>query len=245
MLDKINGFIDIHNHILPGIDDGAQTIEDALNLIDAARKDGTRVIVFTPHYREPYKKNTSEYLKMVFNEFKKILDSRYRDMEFYLGSEVHYEMAVPELLHSHEVMTYNDTHYALIEFRYKSAKSEILNALREVKRFGFTPVIAHLERYEICVNDKDIIDDILDQGALIQINADSVMGKQGFRIKHFCHKLLKEELVDFIASDAHNMDHRPPMLNECYKRVAKKYGEEYADLVFRDNAIRMLKGQRI
>ena len=242
---EVNNLVDVHCHMLPGIDDGAQNEEEAFALIDMAHDDGTRTIIFTPHYREPYKKNKTEYLKEVFNNFKVKLNERYPDMQFYLGCEVHYDSEVPELLSKKEVMSYNGTHYALIEFRYRSTKSQILAAISEVVRYGYTPIIAHVERYAVVVEDEYLIDDILDLGALIQMNADSIMGKQGFKIKHFCHKMLKDEIVDFVASDAHDVKNRPPYLSECYTRVAKKYGEDYAERIFKTNALAVLAGKNI
>jgi len=86
---------------------------------------------------------------------------------------------------------------------------------------------------------------VLDLGALIQLNADSVMGKHGFGVKRFCHRLLKTEQAHFIASDAHDAAHRPPLLRECYLKVNKKYGGEYAARVFYENAQAVIENRTI
>jgi len=102
---------------------------------------------------------------------------------------------------------------------------------------GKTKRLVHLAALEdIARKELDLVDELLDMGALLQLNADSILGTNGFGIKHFCYKLLREQKVHFVASDAHDTTHRPPLLRECFLKTHKKYGAEYAAALFYDNA---------
>ncbi len=241
----MRGFVDIHCHILPLVDDGAKNVEQALEMIRMARKNGTRTIVFTPHYRGPFKKNTPQRLRQLFEGFQKYVAARYPDMRLYLGNEIYYERDVPELLSCGRILSLNGSDYALIEFRSNTLRSQIISAVSEVTSYGYIPVIAHVERYEISLKDRSLVDELLEMGALIQVNADSVMGARGFRTKRFCRKLLKSEKVHFIASDAHDPIRRPPLLRECFLYVHKKYGAAYAAKVFYHNAQAVIENRTI
>jgi protein-tyrosine phosphatase len=233
--NRIVGLIDIHTHILPGMDDGAPDMVEARKLVHMAQTDGIRGIFLTPHYRGVYRKHTSLDLQNAFDAFCREMREAFPDMRFYLGCEIHYQSEVPELLCAGKLLPLADSQYILLEFQSNAFPSQMISAVHETVRSGFTPIIAHAERCATLRSDDALLSELLELGALIQLNADSVMGRLGFGIKHFCHKLLKARCVHFIASDAHNSLRRPPLLRECYWRVCKKYGEEYANELFFQN----------
>lgn len=241
----MSGFIDIHTHILPGIDDGAKDILEARQMIRMAWEDGTRGIILTPHYRGVYKENKPSWLRESFAMLNEMVEGEFPGMELYLGNEIYYEADAPESLAAGQILTMNDSQYALLEFGAASLRFQVINGVSEMVRCGFTPIIAHAERYEVFRTDEDLANEVLDMGALIQVNAESIMGKQGLAVKRCCHRLLWEEKVDFVASDAHRADWRQPLLGECWKRVKKKYGEEYADRIFRENARAVIENRTV
>ena len=112
----------------------------------------------------------------------------------------------------------------------------VVNGVYEVVRNGYTPILAHAERFEVFRKDPGLADEVLKNGAMIQLNADSVMGKNGFFVKRYCDSLLRENKVHFIASDAHDLKKRPPILKPCYDMIKKEYGCEMADNLFSENA---------
>lgn len=240
----MNGYTDIHTHILPNVDDGAQNISEGLKMVQAAYKNGTRTIILTPHYRGKYK-NDPQWLREVFDIFSQMVAEYYPDMNLYLGNEVFYEQEIPQRLESGQAMTINDSRYCLLEFWPGALRSQVVGGVSEVMQYGFTPIIAHAERYNIFPKDKTLTDEVLAMGALIQLNADSVMGKHGLGIARFCNRLLKEQKVHFIASDAHDTEKRPPLLRECWQRVYKKYGSAYSSQVFYDNAQMVIENKII
>ena len=240
----MNGFTDIHTHILPGVDDGAAGMPQAMELVRMAWKNGTRTLFLTPHYRGKFKESP-QWLRESFSMFSQMVREELPAMKLVLGSEVHYEAEMPERIQQKQVLSINDSQYLLLEFRGSTLRSQIIAGVSEVIRCGFTPIIAHVERYQEFLTDDSLVPEVLEKGALVQLNADSVMGQNGLRVKKFCHRMLKEQMVHFIASDAHDTRKRPPLLRDCFLRVHKKYGEEYAAQVFYHNAQAVIENQVI
>lgn len=239
----MDGFIDIHTHILPGVDDGPKDILEALELARMAWEDGTGVLFLTPHYRGSYKENSPAWLRESFSMFSQMLSQSLPLLRLILGSEAHYETQLPQLLENGTVLPLGDTQYVLLEFPSNALRSQIVEGTAETLRAGFTPVIAHAERYASFRKEADLADMVLNMGALLQLNAQSVLGCQGWAVKRYCHRLLREGKVHFIASDAHDVKHRPPLLKKCWQYVAGKYSREYADALFRENAECILMDQ--
>lgn len=236
----MEGFVDLHCHILPGVDDGARDMADALALIDMALADGTTALVLTPHYRGRFRQNTPEMLQTVFMELRQGVPDR---MALYLANEAGYERELTDKLAEGRVLTINGSRYVLLELPMDTTAAQAQSAVREVADQAFVPILAHVERYDAFLRNKFLIDRVMDMGALIQINADSVMGQQGFAAKRFCHWLLKSRRAHFVASDSHDLQQRPPKLRRCFEYIGKKYGEEYAVALFRENARVVLAGE--
>lgn len=241
--EKARGFVDIHTHILPGVDDGAKDLADALNLLHMARKNGTTDVILTPHYRGKFRKNTPEQLRACFETLNAEVRRSIPDMNLYLGNEAAMDRELGEKIAEGRVLSINDSRYVLLEFDYSCAYIRMMDGVMNVFSCGYIPIIAHAERYDILRKNKRLIDEILQLGALVQINADSVLGKAGLGTKWYCRRLLGQGKVHFIASDAHDEQERTPVLGECFQYVSKRYGEDYAWALFRDNAQALLLGQ--
>lgn len=233
-------FIDIHCHLLPGVDDGAPDTETACQLLRMAQEDGTGALVLTPHYRGRYRQNSPQLLRQVFDQ---LTQSAPEGLELYLGSEVAFEKDIGEKLSEGRILTLNDSRYVLLEFDYSATCRQAADAVMELVGAGKVPIIAHLERYGAISKDRHCVDMLLGMGALIQINADSILGRWGFSVKRFCHWLLRTRRAHFVASDAHDAADRPPKLKACFDLVQKKYGPDYAAALFRDNARVVLTGE--
>ncbi len=234
-------FVDIHTHILPGVDDGAKDMDDALALIGQARDSGTEAIVLTPHYRGRYRKNGPEQLRAAFATLQRKAPG---GVELFLGNEIGYERELADKLSEGRVLTINGGRYVLLEFSSDSPKSQVTGGVLEVLNCGFVPIIAHAERYDILRHNRNLVEELLDLGALIQVNADSILGGCGLEIKRYCHRLLKKRMVHFVASDGHDAQVRRPVLEDCYRRVCRKYGEGYAAELFWKNARIILTDER-
>ena len=241
----MKGFTDIHTHLLPGVDDGAEDMFQSLRLLRMAYENGTRTVILTPHYRGRYKKNTPDMLREKFYQLQETVRGEMPDMNLFLGQEIAYEYDVPEAMYSGRAMSLNDGGYALLEFRNGSLRTQLITGVSETVRCGFTPIVAHVERYDIIRKDPSLVNELLNMGALLQMNADSVMGTNGSGVKRFCHKLLRGGKVHFIASDAHDDTCRPPLLRDCFLHVYKKYGKQYAAGLFYDNAQAVIENRSI
>ncbi len=236
--------MDIHTHILPGVDDGAQNMQEALSLCRLAWDSGTRAMILTPHYRGIYKPSP-EILQAAFRNFQQTLKKELPKMNLYLGCEVRFVDDIGQKLESGNIHCMADSRYVLLEFAPTAFRPQIISGIIQCLSVGKVPIIAHAERYNTFRNDPTLVDDVLKMGAYIQLNADSVMGKHGFFVKRFCHKLLKAEKVHFIASDAHDLKYRPPKLIRCYHRICKKYGETYAKRLFWRNPRAITENKKI
>ncbi len=236
--------IDIHAHILPGVDDGARDLQEAVELCRLAWEQGTRAIILTPHYRGIYKA-TPAILQASYTALCQVLSKELPRMSLYLGNEICFHNDIGQRLTDGQVSPLCNSRYVLLEFSPTAFRAQITTGIAECLTAGKVPIIAHAERYDVFRQDRSLTDDVIKLGALIQLNADSVMGKRGLGAKRFCHKLLKAEKVHFIASDAHDKKHRPPVLLPCYNKICKKYGEKYAKRLFWRNPRAIIENTKI
>lgn len=237
------GFVDIHTHLLFGVDDGAVDLEQSIELLSMARENGTTAVVLTPHHRGRFRKNTPQQLRQRFDELVQRVKTELPDMKLYLGNEAAHERELGDKVAEGRILSLNDSNYVLLEFDFNSSRIQVMEETMALIGSGYTPIIAHAERYDIFRKNKHLAGDLLYVGALIQLNADSILGKCGLRTKWVCQRLLKKGMVHFVASDGHDPKVRPPVLGECFEYVSKRYGEDYAWTIFRDNALDLLTGK--
>jgi protein-tyrosine phosphatase len=231
---------DIHTHILPGLDDGARDMETALKMADIAYADGIRVIAATPHYHPGKCMSGHEKTKAVFDELASGIAVLHPDMRLYLGRELYYTSDVAEELEGGARLRYGDTMYCLVEFSTNEAFFNIKAAMNRIMQCGYIPVLAHVERYSELVEKPGRVEELGRMGVVVTVNAASVLGELGNGIKKFTLGLLKDELVDVVASDAHGTHRRTPRLHECYEYVCRKTSPEYAVRIFHENPLGIL-----
>ena len=227
-------FTDIHTHILAAVDDGAQDLTQTQQLLQMAWDHGTTAVFLTPHYRGKYKLSPAA-LKEKYQQLLTLMQDALPDMKIYLGSEIAYEVDTPEYLLAGDLLTLHDSQYVLLEFGTTALEPRLLSGISETVRCGFIPIIAHAEHCVAIRKKPALAAELREMGAFLQLNADSIMGHNGFGTKRLCHRLLKSGLADFIASDAHDDKKRPPLLQKCFLRIQKKYGAEYANRLFCEN----------
>ncbi len=234
-------FVDVHNHILFGVDDGARSEAEMYRLIDASYADGVRHLCFTPHYHPGYFGEHQTQIADAFALAKQYVSERYEDMQLYLGNELRYERSCFEWLKLGQCQTLNDTEYLLVDFLYPESADGILDAMLRVLNAGYTPILAHVERYEKFHRDLREIDRLKSWGVILQVDAQSPFGGLGHGSKVRARRLLEAGAVDLIASDAHDLTKRRPQLSNCFAFVSKKYGADYASRLFWDEPLRILK----
>lgn len=238
-------FTDIHTHILPGVDDGAKDKNISMAMLRMAWKDGIRRIVLTPH-NKPSRRNVS--FKTIQKLSEQLLEeARQEGMEFTFcpGNEIYYRSDMIGDLEEGRACTMADTSYVLVEFNPMDDFDYIRNGIYQVLAAGYRPIIAHVERYSCMLSKPSRVEELKNMGCYIQVNAGSIMGQYGFSVKQMTKKLLKQQLIHFVASDAHDTDKRAPRLSDCAKYVTKKFGESYSDRIFLENPDKMLKDEYI
>lgn len=231
-------FIDIHNHTLFGVDDGAKSLAESLDILEDMRNQGAQSVILTPHYRHGMFAYPVERVKEHFKE----LQDATKDwgMELHLGCEYHVNSNIIEAFNTGRCETLAGGDYILTEYSYVSEYSYIQEYTHRLLSCGYFPVIAHAERYACLVKKPALCAELSNMGALIQINADSVLGYDGRAAEKFCKKLLKHQWADIIASDTHDRTERACHMAECRAHVEKKYGSEYAEILFVKNPRRII-----
>ena len=187
-----------------------------------------------------------ENFKQVQELAKEIAD----DLTILYGAEIYYTSDILDKLEQGEIPRLADSQYALIEFSMITPYKEIHTALSNVLRLGVTPVVAHIERYHCLENDEKKVRDLINMGCYTQINSSSVLKPKLFGdtykfMKKRAQFFLEKDLVHFVASDMHNLDPRPPYMQEAYQIISKKYGESHAEQLFRKNQELLLRSEYI
>lgn len=228
--------IDIHTHILPGVDDGSTDLENSLNMLRQAHEQGVTHLVLTPHSIL----NSRTFLSKseLSARFLRLVEAA-KDIpiHLYLGSEIFYTDKVIGKLSSGELQTFANSKYLLIEFSMRE-ESDLDEILYTIRAKGYQPILAHPERYEYMTKEKLLA---IKENALIQVNSTSIEGMHGNKVKKKAFKFLKAKLVDFVSSDCHNTTTRSCSLKTCYDLIVNKLGKSQADDLFHNNQLRIIE----
>ena len=234
----MRGMWDIHCHILPGVDDGAEDMEMAKMLIRKELDDGVQNIILTPHDRRRMFEPEMSQIYSMYEQLRQ--ETEDWDINLYLGCEYHANMDMAEDLNAGKRPTLGGSRYVLCEFSDGDLASYITERTYQLLANGYIPVLAHIERYKALTKDFSLIDDLVERGCRMQVNAGSILGEDGFFTRRFCKKLIDYDLLHFIGSDAHNLTDRTPRIGECASYLEKKYGEAYAQQILLENPGRIM-----
>ena len=242
--------IDIHSHIVFEVDDGPKTIEDSRALLEESYRQGVRTIISTSHRRKGMFETPEAKIEENFKQVQELAKEIADDLTVLYGAEIYYKSDILDKLEQGKIPRLADSQYALIEFSMITPYKEIHTALSNVLRLGVTPVVAHIERYHCLENDEKKVRDLINMGCYTQINSSSVLKPKLFGdtykfMKKRAQFFLEKDLVHFVASDMHNLDPRPPYMQEAYQIISKKYGESHAEQLFRKNQELLLRSEYI
>lgn len=236
---------DIHCHILPGVDDGAKSIEESLEMLKIAAENGINRIILTPHNKPGHKNIHTADMDALIEKLKERIKKSGLKISLIGGNELYYRMELSEEIREGHARTMGDSRYVLIEFSPMDDYDYLRNGIYNLLSEGFFPIIAHVERYKCLLEHPDRVKDLSGMGAYIQVNAGSVMGEAGLLAKGFTRRLLKHELVHFVATDAHDTKKRAPELKKCADYIVKKYGEDAAVNIFINNPESIIRDEII
>jgi len=233
--------IDIHTHILPGIDDGAADLYDSLEMLKIAAKNGVKGIVATPHCNVPriYRNYFGEHYIETFSMLDEVVKEEKIPITLYAGMEVYVTEDLPEILRQEKILTINGSHYILVEFAFDEDPDFVDRMLAKIKELGLRPIIAHPERYEFVQAIPEMIYDWRTKGYLTQVNKGSLQGRFGKKCYKMAHEMLERRLISVIASDAHSPYKRTPHLRDVYDSLAQNYSENYLKVLFEENPRRI------
>lgn len=236
--------IDVHAHILPGLDDGSSDEEKSMEMIKMAESQGITTIIATPHYSHYFQSSRQDVLAVYEKLMAYIKSEGHCTIQIYTGQEILYSEDVPDKLAAGELMTLADSRYVLIEFLPFDSYSKIFRAAGMVAMAGYRMILAHAERYE-CLRDPDKMQELLEAGVKIQMNYRPIGGKWYNDTTRWCRKMLKEGNIHFLGTDMHNMDSRKPDIKSAVHWMTKHLDEEYMQDICYRNAEQVLNDKQI
>lgn len=232
--------IDLHMHLLPGVDDGAEDPVMSNVMMLTACEQGVSGIFCTPHSEDI---QDSEELRFLFESLNRRLGRR---MKLYLGCEVYCEAAIMgrviENLRAGKYPTMNGSNYVLTEFYVHEEYDGAVFCVDALVNGGYKPIIAHMERYDNLCNDEMLVNELRRKGALIQVNAYSLFEEADDSVRNWARKLVLEQKADFLGSDAHKTYHRPPNVRSGLEWLYGSMNEDAADAIAWKNAQEILLG---
>ena len=242
--------IDIHSHIIYGVDDGPKTLDESLKLIQEAYNQGVRTIVATSHRRTGMFETREEMILKHLAEVKEAATKIADDLTLLYGGELFFTPDILEKLEKNIVPTMNGTRFALIEFSSVTPWKEIHDALNKVLLLGITPIVAHIERYKALEFNKERVQEIINMGCYTQVNASHLTKPKFFGDKLKIYKkraryFMEEDLIHVVSSDMHNLTNRRPHMKEAYAQVAKQTSPHKARELFYENAEILLENEYI
>ena len=239
------GYFDIHNHILPGIDDGAKNMEETIKLLTMEYEDGVRNIIFTPHYvksSQPEKnEERSERIKKAFLKVEAECKDKVPDMKFYLGNELYYRDGILKELDEKRANTMAGSRYVLTEFSVNVSYEELKKAMQSYLFNGYLPILAHMERYRCLYENYDRMKELKNMGCFLQMNTENFL--EGFfsANKRFCTKAIKEGYIDFLGTDSHDCTKRKPTMLLAVKYLEKKVEGHILQKILYENPLEILR----
>ena len=223
--------IDLHAHILPGLDDRVSSVEEALDAVRMAIADGIDTIVCTPWMGRPDHERTREEIERVFHALKARLDSEGYPVELGLGADITFQPDVVANIRSRTYLTLQHSRYFLLRVPQQSLPAEFKSTIREALNSGYVPIITHPERSHGIHNQYGLLREVVNMGAGLQVTGDCHTGHMGRRPRYWAERLLDEGLVHVLATDTHGVDHQAPLLSEARALAGIRVGESEAELL--------------
>ena len=238
--------IDLHAHILPGLDDGAKDLDEAIKMCLVAARDGIRTIVATPHVANGTYNTTPDAILDGVSTLKAEVKRAKIPLEVLPGADIHVHEHLDSLVRNREVLTVNNNmRYVMVEFPRHVVPPKHIEWMFRLTLAGFTPILTHPERNTAVHEKTDIVRKWVEKGGLVQLTAMSLTGAFGPEIKKCSEELLKYQLVHVIASDAHSAERRPPVLSKAVKLASSLVGAEYAQKLVEEYPAAIIAGKPI
>lgn len=237
--------IDLHSHILYGLDDGAKNKDMTLNMLLAASREGIEQIVATPHYISGANRYERKELLNSYNKTKRMIIEQNLKITLHFGNEILLDENTPNDISEGKCLTIANTRYVLIELPMWEFKKNTQSLIREIINIGCRPVIAHPERYSYVQEELKDIKDLICKGCIIQINSSSIAGVYGKKAKETSKKMLMSNMAHLVASDAHTPGFWHSYFKESLEIVNGWVGNDKAFNIFNNNPQKVLNDEEL
>ena len=235
--------IDIHSHLLPGVDDGSTSLQQTLEQLRIMAQAGVTKVYLTPHFMRNLYHNTGSVIIPVFKDLQQSVKSANLNIQLELGCEFFIDNQAVDTITA-EGLTLGDSNYVLFESMLQQLPSDIFTLTYQLQKAGYKLIMAHPARYANIIRNPELAEDFLHHDIYLQINAGSLLGMYGRNVQHTAIELLDRGLPHFIASDNHG-DHRESVQAEAYNFVCQHYGENIAIMLFERNPECISSGKKI
>ena len=239
--------IDIHCHILPGMDDGSGNFSDSIEMAQLAASSGIHTIVATPHCNVPnvFENYWTPEVHSALDRLQEALNARKIPVTLLPGQEIFLASDFLPLIKQGELIPINHSRYLLVEFKTFENPSVAIRKLQRIVAEGYIPIVAHPERYSFVHEHEDMVYRMKELGCLIQINKGSLKGRFGHTATKIAYEILGSRDADFVASDGHSQYSRTPYLADAYEIVSECFSPDYADFLLKYNPQKVLKNEKV
>lgn len=242
----MTSIIDIHSHILPGLDDGAKDMDMTMEMIRIYKKNGVNKLIATPHYVKNSSMSTSiEKNKEVLERVRQEIEIAGLDFEIFLGHEIYLCRDILDKLKSGKVATMNGTSYVFIELPQMDIPDYTRELIRELIDEGYRPILSHPEKNTLIIEDINIVYDFIEDGALIEVDIPSIYGNFGRDVRRASEELLKHKMVHFLGTGAHSSIRRTPRIDSGVEKIRNLIGEDLFKTLTYDNPKSLIEGESI
>lgn len=229
------GYLDIHTHILPGVDDGAVDFEMTKRMLKEAYQQGTRTMVATPHSYPHKEKQNIEKITSLHAQVAELAMEIDSNFKILLGNEIYFRDGIFQEMKDGELFTMAESRYLLVEFSPREKFQRIFQGMKDLIELGYYPIIAHVERVRSLVTEEKKIDDLIELGCYLQVNCESLMGGIFDSEAKRLRKLILNRKIHFLGSDCHNLSDRPPIMSSCVEVLYKKLPKDAVDCLLYHN----------
>lgn len=233
--------IDLHCHILPGIDDGAKDLEVSIQMARMAVDDGIVTTVCTPHITPGIYNNDAWIIQEKIELLQNALDERQIPLELLSGADIHIAPDLGQKMNEGVYPTVAGTRYFLFEPPHHVVPPRIVELAKQLLDMGYIPLLTHPERLTWIDGHYDIVERLDEAGCAVQITAAAITGRFGKGPQYWSERMLDEGRVDVVASDAHNLTGRPPVLSAARDAVSERLGENAGQIMVEDNPLLILQ----
>jgi len=237
--------IDIHSHILYGLDDGAEDLEETLEMLRIAEEAGIKKMITPPHYIDGSTEYDEEDIENRLNTIQSLIEDEGMEIRLFSGNELYMDYYLSSSLRQGHCLTLADSNYVLVELPMDVVPSYTENVLYALFEQGYRVILAHPERYGTIQREPEILYRYIEMGCLVQVNALSVNGMTGTKMQELTKRFMEKNWVHFIGSDCHSKRVRAPRLSKAFELTEQWVGKKKAQEIFAENAEKILQNEEL